>query len=480
MLRNLCMIGTLLGGLTLCALISRAQEVKPQKPITPANSEENRSEAQQAAEGTLATQEPKVIPDSRPLAGAQNLTLGTIGFNRTFLVPSFSVGMRVENANYSGPSNGVAVQTVMTGRLDLNRKTGRSELILGYVGGGTLSRNHVYGNSAIQGLTVSDTTQLGRWSLLFGDQFNYISESPFGFGGAESLLGAGFGNIIGGAVGSPASFRPDLLPNQTVLLNRAPRISNSAMVQADYQLDRRSSVTVLASRGILKFIDAGFQNGRNTLFQTGYNYTLNRKDSISVVYRLNVFSFSNFSQDVRDQSVQLMYARRIAGRLSFQLGAGPDVITFHSPLRGSGTVVNWTMSSGLNYQFRKTTAAFNFNRGVTGGSGILPGAETNQFQGSLGRNLNRNWDGSVSLGFSKNQGFRQTSSSANPISPDTRFLTTHVSRSFGRTGSLFFDYTAAKQSNILLSPTISAHDVRSMMHTISIGYKWGLRPIVIE
>ncbi|HXN21125.1 MAG TPA: hypothetical protein VOA41_00105 [Candidatus Dormibacteraeota bacterium] len=480
MLRKLCMAGTVLGGLALCALVGQAQQSQPQKPITPANSEDHRSEAQQAAEATLATQEPKVIPDSRPLAGAQDLTLGTIAFHRTYLVPSFTVGTQVGNAHYSGQSGGAAVQTILTGRIDLNRKTGRSELLLGYVAGGTLSKNQFYGNSAIQGLTVSDTIQWGRWNLLLGDQFNYLSQSPFGFGGGMGFLGAGFGNILGGAVGSAPSFRPDLLPNQTILLDRAPRISNTVMVQADYQLSRRSSVTFLGSHGNLKFIDAGFQNDSNTLFQTGYNYAINRKDSISVVYRFDVFNFSNVSQSIRNQNVQLMYARRLAGRLSFQVGVGPDISTFHSPLRGSGTTLNWTATSTLNYQFRKTTAAFSFHRGLTGGSGVLAGAETDQFQGSLGRHLTRNWDASLSLGFSRNQRLRQTSLATDTASPDARFITTHLGRSIGRGGSLFFDYTASKQSTLFLNPAVSAHGVPSLLHTLSVGYTWGLRPIVIE
>ncbi len=487
MLHKLSKVGIFCGGLILCVPMAGAQEPssRPQKPIPPASSEDNRSEALQADEGTLATREPKIIPDSRPLAGAQNLTLGTIALDHSFLLPSFSVVTQVgTNANNYGPSNGTGVQSTsfLIGRLGLNRTSGRSELMLDYLGGGTLSNSQTQGNSVIQGLTMSDTIRSGRWSLLFGDDFSYLSESSFGFGGLGGLgfLGIGSGSGVGGDLGFNPSFRPDLLPNQTILTNRAPRISNTAVIQTDYALNRGSSVTFLGSYEILKFIDAGFFNSGDAIFQAGYNHTLSRKDSVSIFYRFSAFTFSNISQGIDDHNVQLTYARQIAGRVSFQIGGGPEISTFQTPLPGLGTRLNWTIASALNYQFRKTTVGFNFNRGLTGGSGILQGAETNQFQGLLSRSLTRNWDGALTSGFSRNQALRQTNPAASIIAPDAWFLTARVGRRFARSGSLFFDYTARRQSNIPSSSTFSAHGVHSLTHMVSVGYTWGIRPIVIE
>lgn len=487
MLHKLSKVGIFCGGLILCVPMAGAQEPSngaPQ-PIPPASSDDNRYDAGQAAEGTLASREPKIIPDSRPLSGAQDLTLGTIALKHTFLLPSFSVVTQAgTNANSYGPANATGVQSTsfLVGRLGLNRTSGRSGLLLDYLGGGTLSNNQTQGNSVIQGLAISETIRSGRWSLLLGDDFSYLSESPFGFGGLGGLGFLGIGSVggVGGGLGFNPSFRPDLLPNQTILTNRAPRISNTAVLQTDYALSRRSSVTFLGAYGILSFIDAGFFNSGDTVFQAGYNHTMSRKDSVSVFYRFSSFMFSNLSQGINDHNVQVMYARQIAGRVSFQMGGGPDISIFHTPLAGSGTRLNWTISSALKYQFRNATAGFNFDRGVTGGSGILHGAETNQFQGFLSRSLTRNWDGALSLGFSKNEALRQTTPAANTISPDAWFLSARVGRRFVQSGSLFFDYAARRQSNIPSSPTFSAHGLHSLTHMVSVGYTWGLRPIVIE
>src|SRR5260370_502374 len=224
MLHKLSKGGIFCGGLILGVRMAGAQEPssRPQKPIPPASSEDNRSEALQADEGTLPTREPKIIPDSRPLAGAQNLTLGTIALDHSFLLPSFSVVTQVgTNANNYGPSNGTGVQSTsfLIGRLGLNRTSGRSELMLDYLGGGTLSNNQAQGNSVIQGLPISTTIRSAPSSLLFVNYFTFFSHSSFGFGvlGVLCFLWIGSSSCMGGDFGSNPSFRPDLLPNQMLL-----------------------------------------------------------------------------------------------------------------------------------------------------------------------------------------------------------------------------------------------------------------------
>jgi len=59
--------------------------------------------------------------------------------------------------------------------------------------------------------------------------------------------------------------------------------------------------------------------------------------------------FSGLSQRIEDHSMQLSFARRITGRLSFQVGAGPAVLIYKSPLIGPSTVPSWTAAASLNY-----------------------------------------------------------------------------------------------------------------------------------
>jgi hypothetical protein len=192
--------------------------------------------------------------------------------------------------------------------------------------------------------------------------------------------------------------------------------------------------------------------------------------------------FSGVSQRIEAHSVQLSYARQITGRLSFQLSAGPQVDIFRSAAVGPGTVADWTLTGALNYQLRsrRNGMSISFDRFMTGGSGVLQGAKTDVVQGTLTHGFNRDWDGAVSVGYSRNEAFQQTRPNANTISPQAWFASARVSRHFVRYGNLFIAFSAAGQSSLASICTLPACRVNSLSSTVSIGYNWGLRPIVLE
>jgi len=344
--------------------------------------------------------------------------------------------------------------------------------------GGSFSTDSNQGNSGIQSLHFSDSIHWGRWSSMFGDQLGYTSQSPFGFGGLGGLnnLGVGFGN----GVGSNSDFRNGFLPGQSILITGAPQVSNAAIGEVDYALSHRASLTFAGSYGLLDFANAGFQNSSNATFQGGYNYLLDRKNSIAVFYRFNATMFSGLSQRIEDHSMQLSFARRITGRLSFQVGAGPDVLIYKSPLIGPSTVASWTGSASLRYQYRRLGTGFSYNHSVTGGSGLLAGAETDMFSGYLNHALNREWDATVSTGYSRNHALQQTMLTAGSASPQAWFASAQVSRHFVRYGSLFMAFGTSGQSSLVSLCTLPACRVSSLSNTVSIGYNWGLRPIALE
>jgi hypothetical protein len=313
---------------------------------------------------------------------------------------------------------------------------------------------------------------------MFGDQLSYTSQSPFGFGGLGGLNNLGVG--LGNGVGSTSQFRPGFLPDQSILINGSPQLSNAAIGEVDYALSHRSSLTFAGSYDNLYFVNSGFHAGSSAAFQGGYNHSLDRMNSIAVFYGFSEFMFGNLAQKIQNHSVQISYARRITGRLSFQVGAGPMVELFRSPLAGPGTVATWTASASLNYQHRHTGTALNYNHLATGGSGVLAGASTDLFSGSMNHSFNRDWEGEVSSGYSRNHALQQTTPNASTISPQGWFATARVSRHFVRYGSLYVSYGVSGETGLGAVCTLPACTANSLAHTVAIGYNWGLRPVVLE
>jgi len=484
MSRKICLSGIVLSSLVLWVPLSNAQNPSAgaQQPL-PANwgSAGTASAPKEAASGAPVLGGQDVVEDTTSLAGAQNLTLGLPPSGHSFLLPSFGIASQAQMNPYnSGQPNspGVIGSTFLTGRLALTRSSGRSNLSFDYLAGGSFSTDSRQGNSGIQNLHFSDSIHWGRWSTMFGDHLSYTSQSPFGFGGLGSVnnLGVGPGN----GFGSNADFRNGFLPGQSILITGSPQVSNAAIGEVDYALSHRASLTFAGSYGLLDFVNAGFQSGRNATFQGGYNYRLDRMNSISVFYRFNAIMFSALSQRIEDHSMQLSFARRITGRLSFQVGAGPAVLIYKSPLIGPSTVPSWTASASLNYQYRRLGTEFSYNHSVTGGSGLLAGAETDLFSGYLNHAFNRDWDATVSTGYSRNHALQQTMPTSGSASPQAWYATTRVSRHFVRYGSLFIAYNASGQSSLASICTLPGCRVSSLSSALSIGYNWGLRPFVLE
>jgi len=484
MSHKLCTIGILLCSLVLCApLSSRGQQgnsgpEKPLPPLDPASAAWATS-PKPAATGSRVVDDDLVIPDSRPLAGAQNLTLGSALPGPFILLPSLGLSTQAQTNAYNSSetsSIGGVSTTYLTGRLTLNRASLQSQLLMDYLVGGTLTNDPLQGNSAIQNLTFSDLNQWGRWSVLFGDHMSYTSQSPFGFGGLGGLnnLGVSPGN------GSGSGFRSGFLPSQSIFINGAGQVSNAVIGQTGYALSHRSSLTFVGSYGILDFINAGFLNNSGATFQAGYNYLLDRVNSITVFYRFNSLTFSGLSQGIQDHSVQLSYARRITGRLSFQVGAGPDVLEFRSPLSGPSRVASWAGSAALKYQHRSFGVGLNYDHSLTGGSGLLLGAMTDLVFGTVSHAFNRTWEGAASVGYSANQPLQQTTPNANTFYPKAWFGNVRVSRHFVGYGSLFLDYNISGQTGLAAICSQAACRVNSRTNAVTIGYNWGLRPVVLE
>ncbi len=478
-------IGVLFGGLVLLGSASRAQTTptgaaQPLPPVAPLGPDKTvGGELPDPADLSPGSNQ-QIIPDSRPIAGAQELTLGSLASAHNFLLPSFSVITQAGDDPFTtGTSHPDVLSTsYLTGRLGINQVSSRSSFLLDYVAGASFSNEPAMGNSLIQGLDATEAIQWSRWKLLFGDEFSYLSSSPFGFGGVGGVknLGVSLGNGAGSGPGISSSFTP----SDSIYVDGLPRINNASIAQATYELSHRSSLNFVGSFGVLDFMNSPLQNTQIVSFQGSYNYMLSRLNTISVLYRFDDISFSALPQGVHDHSIQLALARRVTGRLSWQAGGGPSIQDYHNPLSGAGTVVGPSVFTGLVYRLRYTGVSASYAHSLTSGSGILPGAETDAFSGRVTRTLGKSWDTSLEGSYSRNQAIRQTLSFTVGASPNTWFTTARVSRLFVGYGAFSLSYNVAGQSSLASICTLPSCKVASLVQTVSLGYTWGLRPVQLE
>jgi hypothetical protein len=119
----------------------------------------------------------------------------------------------------------------------------------------------------------------------------------------------------------------------------------------------------------------------------------------------------------------------------------------------------------MNYSLR-------YSHGVNGGSGVQPGAISDNVTASAGRSFGREWAASATFGFSHTTGllalFPATANLTGAT--NTEYGSLQVTRGFTRTISGYASYTAQAQS---VDQSISSPNVFSgISHTFGFGVTW--------
>jgi hypothetical protein len=355
---------------------------------------------------------------------------------------------------------------------------------LNYFAGGLTANNGNANNSLSHQLELGEKLSWRRTAISFFDQLNYLPEAAFGSGMAS-------GPSLPGDQG--LSLQPALTLNQSILTTRGQRISNAFLTEVDRFLTPRSSLTFVGSYSLLRFLDNGFLNFGNALFQAGYNHQFTRKDTIALLYRFTAFRYNNFDQSFDGHVVQVSYGRRVTGRLAFQVAAGPEVGFFRTPISpstgtsgGSTTTIPsltqayWTLDTSMTYQRQRTQFGLAYDHSLSGGAGVLAGAVSNQVSGSINSQLTRILNGGFVSGYARNQGLNVAAPTPSNQSYNYWFSGMNFSRPWGRWTNLFLSYSLQFQdSNVgfCVGTTCGKSFVR---HTVSIGFGWRPRPIPIE
>ncbi len=250
-----------------------------------------------------------IQPDNQPLSGVQNPTLGTPEIRHSYWVP----GIEYSNTSRSNSLNGGAnsgwnTTSFVSTDLSLLGAWRHSTLSANYSGGGYFSTDSAQGNEQYQQLSANYEMDGRRWQVLFVDEFSYLPESSFGFGGPSALSTAGIAGTL--AVPLPG-LQTGYVPSQTILTTIGPRYSNSSAAQLTYKVSARGSVTVAGSYGILRFIDPGNIDSDTQILNAGYDYSITRRNSIGFTYRFGAYRYPGDPQALGDHVVQFEYGRKI-------------------------------------------------------------------------------------------------------------------------------------------------------------------------
>jgi len=365
----------------------------PPSPVNPIGSEEQQNTGEQPAAPPS---------DTRPLAGAQELTPSLPGSGRSYLIPSFSdwTGADSDAQLIPGHTQYLAA-TIPVGSLDLRYSGRRNQFNLDYGGGGVIYPSESSQDAAFDQLTVSDYYDARRWNFLIMNRASYLPQASFGFGGfgyagtfntAESLgLGSGV-----------TQMSQTFVPGQSLLFGRTATTTDNAVVQAQYFLTSRTSVTGVASYGIQHYAQAALLSGNNRLFVGSIDHQLSGTDTVSAAYDLVEYRFNGGSVAINDNVFQLGYAHRVTSRITATVLGGPAVIySAFAGINGSQHQWTWQLNALVAYRAERGSLSLSYLHYATPGSGVFEGAQTQTVNGSFSRDITRTWTGTLSLSYAR-------------------------------------------------------------------------------
>jgi hypothetical protein len=420
---------------------------------------------------------------SSSLTGAEEFSLGPAIQRRSFWQPLFSVTSTVDTnpltTATTTQTRDVTTWSSAYAGIDVNRISRRSDLTLSYLGGGLISNDGSAKNSVVQQFGLGEKLALGRSTFSLFDVVNQLPETSFGF----SLPGSSV-RLPGG---QGLSLEPIFTPNQSILTTRGQRVGNATVLELDRALTSKSSLTFVGGYSLLRFLDnAGFLDFSEVTAQGGYDRQVTRHNSVALLYRFSELRFSGTIQPIDAHTAQLSFGRR-DGRFAFRLAGGPAVSFFQtaspagsSTPTSSSRQVYWTLDTSTTYQTGRTVFGLTYDRSLSGGAGILPGAITDQVSGSFNSQFSKVLIGGMSGGYARNKGL------ISPLTPTSAqlynywFGRVNLSHPWGRWTTLDLSYQVQFQDsngNFCIGASCGTNLVRQ---TGSIGFNWRSRPIPIE
>ena len=416
-------------------------------------------------------------PDNRAMSGVQDLTLGTPEVRHSYWVPGIGYSNAIRSNSLS-PSATSAWNTTsfVSGNASLVEAWSHSLLSANFSGGGFTSTDRVQGNGQYHQLATAFEIDQRRWQMLLIDQFSYLPQSAYGFGGASALATPGITGTL--AIPLPV-LQSSYLPGQSVLTTIGPRYSNASAVQLTYAASARSSITLAGIYGILRFVDAGNVNNDTEILSAGYNYLISRKDTIGLHYLFNAYRFPGNPQALGDHVAHVAYGRRITGKLALRLAGGPEVTLFRIPINNSSRRVSGSGGGALIYGLPKGSVELGYTHAVSGGSGVFTGSDLDEVNATWNRQLSRVWKGSVNFRYARNRQILSASGIA-PLSYDTWLAGAGLSRALGRTADFSVAYQSQfENSNVAIcgNPTCGTNYTA---HQIFLTVGWHTRPLVLR
>jgi hypothetical protein len=351
-----------------------------------------------------------------------------------------------ENVNLRNDGSGTSNSATFSGDAAYNSTSVVHPFSMIYAGGLILGNQYNGTARTFQDLALSQGLVAGRWIFGISDSVSYLPETPTL--GLSGIPGVG---DLGSQPGQGASSGPA----GGVLTNNATNVSNSLSGNVERELTPLTSISGSGSWEILRFPKGeGLENTRYS-GDLALNHRLDPRDTISGSVVYSTYNYGNgIDLTMQTRGVNASFDRILSRTLTMRVSAGPTWISSsNSALIPSRVILSANLN--LNYILGMSRVSLSYSRGTNGGSGVQPGAVSDDLSASISRTYGPDWTASLSGNYTHTSGLLQNGAlvgSSNSLFPyaggNTNLIYggAQVSRRLSDSLSAFASYNLQHQS----------------------------------
>ena len=452
-LTRLSLVLVALAALMVAAL---AQEIQPQEGAPVA--------------ATQAT------PMPAPFAGTSLAFIPELA-RTNYLDAGFSLGTTFDDNALSTSSDRVSdFGYSIFPNIDLRQSRGRLNWMLDYSGGFTINQRLSERNQGSHNLGFEAEYRLSpHVNLLLRDHFAMTTGLFSEFNQNENFSSA---SVL-------------QRPNQFVVTPLAKQDTNLGTAQVSYQFSASSQVGASGTSYWSHYKDAPVGTeliDTDTQEAEGfYNHRLSARNLVGTTYRFQRLTFSPMENDTLVHSVLATYTFLIKPNVTLSVFAGPQHTNTNTQLTVPTIVLplvyfistpiqqqDWSTAAGGSFSWngQRTSIVGSASRSVSDGGGVLGAVNLTSVDGSIRRQVSRNYAANFSVAYGDNQSISPTAAPYSSLKSTFASLT--LDRTFNNHLGLNLGYGRALQLERNIAP--GSTEVNHNRAWIAISYSFS-RPL---
>ncbi len=368
----------------------------------------------------------------------------------------------------SGPVSDVSYSVFPT--LALNETTTRLRFTLSYAPGFTFYQHTSSLNQANQNASVDFQYRLSP---------HVTFSARDGFQKSSSVFNQPFVGTAGSVSGGIQE------PNQSVIAPATSQLNNAGNAGITYQFSANGMIGASGTFSNLHYLDSAQVPGLYDSSSQGgsafYAHRISKMHYIGVTYQYQrLLSYpSPETNETQTQSILLLYTLYATPEFSVSFFGGPQYANVGPQFSGTTTVPlpafqSWHPQAGgsLSWQGRLSSVALSYSHMISGGGGLIGAVQMDSANASIGQQLSRTLNASVSGGYAQNDVL-----TAVPQAGDnghTLFGTASLQKQFGQHLNLQLGYTRLHQS--YSGVAVLATTPNTNREVVSISYQF-FRPL---